>query len=408
MTAPAPSVRRVPEIPRSQLARLRRAGGRHRAAGRALRALGACGRSTAAAPAGARRHVLGGRAARNRARRGSGPASGRLRARPGARVQDAVRRAGGARHGANLDAVNLAARVADGQQIVVPAAAAAAAASRAGADRRCGRSGSAGQPRQRDARAARDARRRRARHGAEDRRLPHRARRLSVGRRPRRTCRESGRRSSPRSSRTSSLEPAGAVSAPRGARRAVARDAGGRATRLRCCWRRCSPPRARCSRGLLLAAAFTGRGSRRLAPPSSTARALAPLARPRRRRARDAARPPARDAVRRLAGDRVAARRARRADGGSVGRAAGGGDRRASCGRRDAQAALAGAGVDARAQRARGASARAVRATGAARGGVAGMVDGVRRAGRARAGGRRAAQRQRRCCAAWCSARARR
>lgn len=46
---------------------------------------------------------------------------------PGARVQDAVRRAGGARHGANLDAVNLAARVADGQQIVVPATATAAA-----------------------------------------------------------------------------------------------------------------------------------------------------------------------------------------------------------------------------------------------------------------------------------------
>ena len=41
---------------------------------------------------------------------------------PGARVQDAVRRAGGARRSANLDAVNLAARVADGQQIVVPAA----------------------------------------------------------------------------------------------------------------------------------------------------------------------------------------------------------------------------------------------------------------------------------------------
>lgn len=53
---------------------------------------------------------------------------------PGARVQDAVRRAGGARHGANLDAVNLAARVADGQQIVVPAAAAAAAAIAPGAD----------------------------------------------------------------------------------------------------------------------------------------------------------------------------------------------------------------------------------------------------------------------------------
>jgi competence protein ComEA len=44
----------------------------------------------------------------------------------GARVQDAVRRAGGARRGANLDAVNLAARVADGQQIVVPGRAAAA------------------------------------------------------------------------------------------------------------------------------------------------------------------------------------------------------------------------------------------------------------------------------------------
>jgi competence protein ComEA len=39
----------------------------------------------------------------------------------GARVLDAVRRAGGARHGANLAAINLAARLADGQQIVVPA-----------------------------------------------------------------------------------------------------------------------------------------------------------------------------------------------------------------------------------------------------------------------------------------------
>ena len=45
--------------------------------------------------------------------------------RAGARVQDAVRRAGGASRGANLDAVNLAARVADGQQVVVPSAAAA-------------------------------------------------------------------------------------------------------------------------------------------------------------------------------------------------------------------------------------------------------------------------------------------
>jgi competence protein ComEA len=39
---------------------------------------------------------------------------------PGARVQDALRRAGGARRGADLQAVNLAAKVADGVQIVVP------------------------------------------------------------------------------------------------------------------------------------------------------------------------------------------------------------------------------------------------------------------------------------------------
>jgi competence protein ComEA len=39
---------------------------------------------------------------------------------PGARVQDAVRMAGGARHGADLQAVNLAAKVADGVQIVIP------------------------------------------------------------------------------------------------------------------------------------------------------------------------------------------------------------------------------------------------------------------------------------------------
>ena len=46
----------------------------------------------------------------------------------GSRVQDAVRRAGGARHGADLAAINLAARVVDGQQIVVPRRGAAGAA----------------------------------------------------------------------------------------------------------------------------------------------------------------------------------------------------------------------------------------------------------------------------------------
>jgi len=48
---------------------------------------------------------------------------------PGARVEDAVRRAGGARRSADLDAVNLAARLADGQQIVVPSRAPVAAPS---------------------------------------------------------------------------------------------------------------------------------------------------------------------------------------------------------------------------------------------------------------------------------------
>ncbi|HXR31901.1 MAG TPA: ComEA family DNA-binding protein [Solirubrobacterales bacterium] len=38
----------------------------------------------------------------------------------GARVTDAVRRAGGANGGALLEAINLAARLADGQQVVVP------------------------------------------------------------------------------------------------------------------------------------------------------------------------------------------------------------------------------------------------------------------------------------------------
>jgi competence protein ComEA len=47
---------------------------------------------------------------------------------PGARVLDAVRRAGGARRGANVAAINLAARLVDGQQIVVPARVAAPAA----------------------------------------------------------------------------------------------------------------------------------------------------------------------------------------------------------------------------------------------------------------------------------------
>jgi competence protein ComEA len=47
--------------------------------------------------------------------------------RAGARVADAVERAGGARRGADLSAVNLAAKLEDGRQVLVPKRAAAAA-----------------------------------------------------------------------------------------------------------------------------------------------------------------------------------------------------------------------------------------------------------------------------------------
>jgi competence protein ComEA len=52
---------------------------------------------------------------------------GVYRLRDGERIQDAVRRAGGARRGADLNGINLAAKVADGQQVVVPRHAAAGA-----------------------------------------------------------------------------------------------------------------------------------------------------------------------------------------------------------------------------------------------------------------------------------------
>lgn len=50
----------------------------------------------------------------------------------GSRVNDAVARAGGAGPRAELEAINLAARLADGQQVVVPEAAAAGAAAGSG------------------------------------------------------------------------------------------------------------------------------------------------------------------------------------------------------------------------------------------------------------------------------------
>jgi competence protein ComEA len=50
----------------------------------------------------------------------------------GSRVTDAVRRAGGFARGANQDAINLAARLSDGQQVVVPRPGAAASAAAGG------------------------------------------------------------------------------------------------------------------------------------------------------------------------------------------------------------------------------------------------------------------------------------
>jgi competence protein ComEA len=58
---------------------------------------------------------------------------GVYRLRDGERIQDAVRRAGGPRPGADLNAINLAAKVADGQQVVVPRRGAAGAAPVGGA-----------------------------------------------------------------------------------------------------------------------------------------------------------------------------------------------------------------------------------------------------------------------------------
>jgi competence protein ComEA len=57
---------------------------------------------------------------------------GVYRLRAGARVDDAVRRAGGALRGADLTAVNLAARAEDGRQVVVPRKTPAATGAAAG------------------------------------------------------------------------------------------------------------------------------------------------------------------------------------------------------------------------------------------------------------------------------------
>jgi competence protein ComEA len=121
---------------------------------RALRTDGGAGAGTeTAAAAGARTAGSGG--ARTSTVAGGGPSSvtvgavdggvatvhvvgavrrpGVYRLRVGLRVQDAIRRAGGARSGADLQAINLAAKLTDAQQVVVPRRAPAVAAGGAAA-----------------------------------------------------------------------------------------------------------------------------------------------------------------------------------------------------------------------------------------------------------------------------------
>ena len=127
---------------------------------------GGNGESAASAPAIRSAEGAGGRVACDRPRGGGGPAAGGLPAGARPRVVDAVRRAGGARPRAYLSALNLAAKVEDGRQVVVPLRSAPRrAGERWGGERGCG-SGGAHRPQQRDRRAARHARRRRSGDGA--------------------------------------------------------------------------------------------------------------------------------------------------------------------------------------------------------------------------------------------------
>jgi competence protein ComEA len=97
----------------------------------ALRSDAGAGTRAASPPGGARSAVAVRRGTRTALVHVTGAVRrpGVYRLPEGARVQDAVRRAGGARRGADVQALNLAAKVADAQQVVVPTAAAAGATS---------------------------------------------------------------------------------------------------------------------------------------------------------------------------------------------------------------------------------------------------------------------------------------
>jgi competence protein ComEA len=69
---------------------------------------------------------------------------GVYRLRLGLRVQDAIKRAGGAKSDADLEAINLAAKLTDAQQVVVPEKAARAAASAGAAGGAAATAGAAG------------------------------------------------------------------------------------------------------------------------------------------------------------------------------------------------------------------------------------------------------------------------
>lgn len=93
---------------------------------RVLRSDGAPGSSVAPSPASASAVSVSAPASTSASRRatvhvvGAVHDAGVYRLADGARVEDAIARAGGATSRADLQAINLAAKVADGQQVVVP------------------------------------------------------------------------------------------------------------------------------------------------------------------------------------------------------------------------------------------------------------------------------------------------
>ena len=182
---------------RASCSALRPAGRRAAAARRRAPRRAPARSRSGAAPAG------GGRV--RRARRGRGPAARRLPAARRARAST-TRSARGRRdaRAPTSAALNLAAKVEDGRQVLVPERRRAARGRRrrrraggAGA----GGAGAAGQPEHGDARAARHAAGRRAGDRAEDPRLPRGARRLRLRRGARPRSRASARSGWPRCAR---------------------------------------------------------------------------------------------------------------------------------------------------------------------------------------------------------------